>query len=151
MKNAKLRELIRDICEQFPNADTHKIARLVAERTEADDMFEFYVIALDRLVQDRIRGDRNATLNSKQGRSPKIEQRKSWWKKVLLERLYVGDATYKALGDCTIDNLLFCINERTNQIGALQGQIDKYQTIVVAMQKAGATTVRDLPEGAVTL
>jgi len=146
-----LNNLIREVSTEFPESHPHKLARLVAERTDPDEMFECYVSALERLVADRIRCDRNMTLNSKKGRSPKIEERRNWWKRVMGERLYVGNATYKALGDCTIDNLLFCISERRDQIGALQGQINKYEAIVAAMQKAGATIVRELPEGAVEL
>ena len=146
-----LTDLIRDVAADFPDAHPHKLARLVAERTEADEMFDFYVTALERLVSDRIRSDRNASLNSKQGRSPKVEERRNWWARILRERVYVGEAQYKALGDCTVDDLIFCIGERRDQINALKGQIAKYEVIVAAMDAHGATTVADLPEGAVEL
>lgn len=48
-----LNGLIREVCVDFPDAHPHKVARLVAERTTAEYLSEFYVIALERLVSDR--------------------------------------------------------------------------------------------------
>lgn len=151
MSGNSLAALIRDVVAEHPNAHPHKIARVVAERTEPDDLYNFYVASLERMVAERIRVDRNATMNSKQGRSPKVEQRKSWWARMLRERVHVGDSTWKALGDCGVDDLDFCINERLDQIGALEGQILKYQTIRAAVLTHGVDTVAELPEGAVEL
>lgn len=146
-----LSDLIGAVAADFPDAHPHKLARLVAERTDADDMFEFYVTALERVVGDRIRVSRNATLNSNSGRSPKVEQRRAWWQRVLAERVHVGESKYKPIGDCTVENLLFCINERRDQIGALEGQIAKFEAIVAAMQSHGVATAGELPNGAVEL
>lgn len=149
--NLTLTALIREIAEANPECHPHKIARLVAERTEPDDLFEFYVSALERLVSDRIRVDRNKTLNSGKGRSAKLEERRSWWARFLSERVYVGEHRYKLMAECTIDDLTYCIKEREDQIGALRGQIAKYETIIAAMAVHGAGCVGDLPEGAVEL
>ena len=146
-----LNDLVREISAEFPDAHPHKLARLVAERTEADDLFDFYVTALERLVGDRIRSERNATLNSRKARSPKLEERRNWWARVLQERVHIGESRYKTLGDCTIDDLLFCITERRDQVNALNGQIAKYEAIAAAMNAHGATTVSELPEGTVEL
>lgn len=146
-----LSDLIRDVTAEHPNSHPHKLARLVAERTDETDLFEFYVTALERLVSDQIRSSRNATLNSSKGRSAKLEERRSWWSRVLRERIYVGDSTYKILADCTTADLTFCITERRDQIGALEGQIVKYQAIIAAMDAHGVITAGELPDGAVEL
>lgn len=146
-----LTTLIRSVADEYPDAHPHKIARLVAERTDSADLQEFYAAALEPLVVDRLRQDRNATLNSKQGRSAKVERRRSWWARVLRERVHVGESKWKPLGDCTVDDLDFCIDERRHQIGALMGQIAKYETIRDAMLVHGADVVAELPEGAVEL
>lgn len=146
-----LNDLIREVASEHPNSHPHKLARLVAERTDTDNIFDYYVSALERLVSDQIRSSRNATLNSSKGRSPKLEERRSWWARALQERIYVGESRYKTLADCTIEDLLFCITERRDQIGALQGQIAKYEAILAAMTAHGATTAGDLPDGAVEL
>lgn len=146
-----LSELIKAVSAEFPDSHPHKLARLVAERTQPEDMFEFYVAALERLVSDQIRSSRNATLNSKQSRSPKREERKSYWARFLAVRVCVGDSRYKVMADCTVEDLTACISERVDQIGALQGQIVKYEAIRDAVVAHGVATVGELPEGAVVL
>lgn len=151
MTTNTLAALIGEVMAEHADAHPHKIARLVAERTSPDDVHDFYVAALERMVTDMVRGHRNRSLNSPQGRSPKVEQRRSWWARVLRERVHVGESTWKPLGECTVGDLDFCIEERHHQIEALRTQIGKYDTIRAAMLTHGATTVADLPEDAVTL
>lgn len=151
MSRNSLTALIREVSAEHANAHPHKIARLVAERTEPDDVQDFYITALERMVADIIRADRNHTMNSKAGRSPKVEQRRNWWARMLSERVSVGDSTWKPLGQCTVDDLDFCITERHSQIAALHTQIGKYEVIRDAMITHGCETAADLPEGAVEL
>jgi len=136
---------------EHPNAHPHKLARLVAERTPDENLNDFYVTALERIVTDQIRFDRNSTMNSKQGRSAKLEQRRSWWARMLREKVHVGESKWIALGDCGVGDLDFCIGERREQVGALLGQIAKYETIRDAVLSHGVETVAELPEGAVEL
>jgi hypothetical protein len=136
---------------EHPDAHAHKIARLVADGTQPESLHDFYVTALEPLVADRLRLDRNSTMNSKQGRSPKLEQRRSWWARMLRERVHVGEAKWMPLGDCGVTELDFCISERNDQVGALLGQIAKYQTIRDAVISHGVEKVAELPEGAVEL
>ena len=151
MSRPSLTALIREAVTEHPEAHAHKLARIVAERTDASQLQEFYALALEPLVSDIIRMDRNATMNSKQGRSSKVERRRSWWARMLTERVHVGDAKWKPLGDCGVDDLDFCISERRDQVGALLGQIAKYETIRDAVITHGVDTVADLPEMAVEL
>jgi hypothetical protein len=151
MSSLNLTALIREVASEHPDLPAAKIAQLVADRTEQDDLRDFYIVALGSLVVDRIRLDRNCIMNSKQGRSPKVEQRRSWWAGMLRQRVHVGDATWKPLGECGLDDLEFCITERHDQIGALMGQIAKYEVIRDAMLTHGVGTVAELPEGAVEL
>ena len=149
--SVRLNALIRTAIADNPEAHSHKIACAVAELTAAEDFTDFYVAALERLVSDLIRSGRNATMNSKQGRSPKLEQRRSWWARMLQERVHVGESKWITLGDCGAEELSFCIGERQDQVGALLGQITKYQTLLDAVVAHGVDTVADLPEGAVEL
>jgi hypothetical protein len=145
-----LTALIREVVSENPEAPARKLASIVAERTNADDLRDFYATAIEPMVTDQIRRDRNNTLNSKKGRSAKLEQRRSWWERVCAQRVNVGDA-WKALGDCDSDDLEFCISERRGQVGALLGQIAKYEVIRDALALHGVRTVAELPEGAVEL
>ena len=151
MSRASLTALIREVALGHPDLAPNKIAQLVADSTPHDDVRDFYIIALESLVMDCIRRDRNATMNSKQSRSPKVDRRKSWWARMLRERVHVGNSEWKALGDCGVDDLEYCISERRDQVGALLGQIAKYEVIRDALVAHGVDTVADLPEGAVEL
>ena len=150
MSRQSLNALVREVVLEYPDAHAHKLARIVSERTDADQLQEFYASALEPMIADRIRQDRNATMNSKQGRSAKVEKRRSWWARMLRERVHCEDG-WKPLGECGIDDLDFCITERREQIGALMGQIGKYEVIRDALVAHGVDTVADLPDGAVEL
>ena len=151
MSRSSLTALIREVAAGHPDLPPDKIAQLVADQTPPADVRDFYILALGSLVMDCIRMDRNATMNSKRSRSPKLEQRRSWWARMLRERVHVGASTWKPLGDCGADDLDFCINERREQVGALQGQIAKFWVIRDALAAHGVDTVAELPEGAVEL
>lgn len=143
--------LVREIIAEFPTAHPHKLARLVVERTPEGNLEEYYLTALERVVGDVLRSSRNATMNSKQSRSAKTEQRRGWWAQMLTERVHVGESKWKPLGQCSADDLQFCISERQEQIGKLSGQIAKYEAILDAVLEHDAVVVADLPEGAVQL
>lgn len=148
--SVRLAALIREVAAAHPDVEPNKLAQLVAEATPTDDVAAFYVAALESVVVDKIRGQRNATLNSPQSRSAKVEQRQSWWNRLLAERVAV-EGVWKPLGVCTVDDLGAVIAERQDQIAAIAEQVRKYGVIAAAMVKHGAATVADLPEGAVQL
>lgn len=149
--SAALYALVREVAASHVGAHPHKLARLVAEATDPSDMLDFYVAALEKVVADMIRTGRNATMNNKQGRSAKLADRVSWWQRMLREQVSVGGGVWKLLGDCTIDDLFYCISERRDQIAAIECQIVKYETIAAAMREHGVDTVGQLPDGAVQL
>lgn len=143
--------LSRRVRAEHPNEHPHKIAALMADLIEPTDMHRVLAHLFVAYVNDGIRVDRNAALNSKKGRSPKLEERRNWWRRVCNQRVHVGESKFKSLSACTVDDLIFCIGERRDQVSALEGQILKFELILAAMELAGAPTVGDLPEGAVEL
>jgi hypothetical protein len=146
-----LTALIRDTVAEHPD-DTHDaVARIVAEATPADDLCSFYVEALTPLVAACIRLSRNAALNNKQGKSPKLDDRRAWWRRVLRERVHVGDHRFVTIAECTIEDLEFCITERAEAISKLHSQIAKYEAIRAAMLEHGVCTAAELPDDAVQL
>lgn len=146
-----LNELIREVVAEYPHSHPHDVARFVAKRTSEDDLLNFYTTAITPMVMNQIRMSRNATLNSKKGRSANVEDIRNWWQRLMKERVHIGDSKYVDFGDCTIENLEFCISERAEQIAALNTQIGKYQVFIDAMVAHGVERVADLPEGAVQL
>jgi hypothetical protein len=143
--------LSREIRAENPHDHPHKIAALMADAIDSTDVHRVLAYLLVAYVNDGIRLDRNAALNSKAGRSPKLEERRNWWRRVLEQHVHIGESKFKPLSDCTVDDLIFCIGERRDQVSALEGQILKFESILAAMQSAGAATVGDLPEGSVEL
>jgi hypothetical protein len=146
----ELHNLVRNTIANHPKDTSQKIARIVAELTTPDDLERFYITALEALVADQIRIHRNTTLNSRAGKSAKLDQRRKWWARVVRERVHVGEHRYKPIGDCTVDDLAFCIAERHEQKTKLDEQITKYETIREAMLEHGAVFARELPDGAVS-
>jgi hypothetical protein len=143
--------LSRQVRADHPDEHPHKIASLMADLVEPNDVHRVLAYLFVGHVNDSIRLDRNAALNSKKGRSPKLDERAAWWRRVLDQRVHVGESKFKSLAACTVDDLIFCIGERRDQVSALEGQIAKFELILAAMESAGAATVGDLPEGAVEL
>jgi len=143
--------LSRRVRAEYPNEHPHKIAALMADLIEPADVHRVLAHLFVAFVNDGIRTDRNAALNSKKGRSPKLEERRNWWRRVLEQHVHIGESKFKPLSACTVDDLIFCIGERRDQVSALEGQILKFELILAAMESAGAATVGDLPEGAVEL
>ena len=143
--------LSRQVRAEHPNDHPHKIAALMADLIEPNDVHRVLAYLFVAYVNDGIRLDRNAALNSKKGRSPKLEERRNWWRRILDQRVHIGESKFKPLSACTVDDLIFCIGERRDQVSALEGQILKFELILAAMESAGAATVGDLPEGAVEL
>jgi hypothetical protein len=143
--------LSRQVRADHPDEHPHKIASLMADLVEPNDAHRVLAYLFVGHVNDSIRLDRNAALNSKKGRSPKLEERASWWRRVLEQRVHIGESKFKSLSSCTVDDLIFCIGERRDQVSALEGQIAKFELFLAAMELAGVATVGDLPEGAVEL
>ena len=150
MSKPSLTALIREVLSEHPDDPAQKVARLVAERTPAGELEQFYAFALEPLVDDVIRQSRNSAMNSKKRHSPKQEERRSWWSQMLSQRVSVG-SELKRLGDCSVEDLNFCISMRRDQVGALLGQIAKFEAIRDAVLAHGVETVSELPEGAVEL
>lgn len=119
MSSSSLSDLVRQVAAEHPNAHPHKIAILVAELVPDELLRDYLASVLERVVADVLRANRNAALNSKQGRSPKVEQRRSWWQRILRERVHVGDSVWKPLGECGVSDFDFCISERGRSCGTV--------------------------------
>lgn len=150
-----IRDIIRAAAEeQGAEIDLDVLATAVAERTPKNRLMEFYTYALRQLVADVIRADRQMNLDNAMkdraapppsNRSPKLKDRRDWWAEMLASHVHLGNSLYKALGDCTIDDLEFCVDERELNIRRIQGQVQNYRQLIQLMVKHGARTVAGLP------
>lgn len=147
--SAELRSLVREVAAEHPHADPREIARYVAKLTEEEDLQNFYAEALVDVVSQILGAQRRDAMDQKpekqNNKSPKLEQRRNWWKDLLAARVHVGKSEWKVLANCTVDDLQFCINERAAHIAGVQAQIENFKTLAALMVKNGARTVSDLP------
>ena len=49
------------------------------------------------------------------------------------------------MGTCTIDDLQFCVDERTQMVARIEAQARNYRKLIDLMVKHNASTVADLP------
>lgn len=145
--SAELNALIRVVVAEHPHADLHELARHVAKMTPEESVMDFYTAALAGTIGEVIGGDRRNALDgpNHKNRSPKLERRRSWWADVLAARVHVGNANWLQIGDCGVDDLKFCIEERRTQIAGFQNQINNFEQLIALMVKHRARKVADLP------
>lgn len=148
-----LRGLIREVATDMPCADPREIASRVEKLTTNEQVSAFYTEALVPVVRDLLREQRNTALAQAVAGahrvSPKVAAVRDWWTEMLAARVHVGGSHWKLLGDCTADDLRFCISEREAEIERIQAQVARYERLLAAVIEHGAAKVSDLPTGAV--
>jgi hypothetical protein len=144
---ASLRDLVREVIAENPDATVQEIAEYVAKLTPEENLMDFFIEALVRIVDEILGAQRRTALDkvSKGNKSAKLERRRKWWADLLASRVHVGDEL-KRLGNCTVDDLQLCVDERRNHIRLVEGQIMNYEKLMQMMVKHGARTVEELPE-----
>lgn len=150
--SSDLRALIREVAADHPHAAPSEIARHVAKLTPADDLIDFYSEALTQICTQLLGHDRRQlmdgpcddTTGSKSPNSSKLRERRTWWANLLASRVPVGEE-WKQLGDCTVDDLQFCIDERRAHIAGVEKQINNFEHLIHLMEANGAQIARDLP------
>lgn len=151
----ELRELVRQVAADHPHADPREIARHVAKLTPADTVMSFYADALVPIVREVLIGQRTTALSAAlspskpdaPAKSAKLAQRRDWWAEMLGSRVHTDDG-WKVLGDCTSDDLRYCIRERQTDIARVQAQIVHFETLLGLMDAHHVAYVRELPRGA---
>ena len=159
---SELRTLIRQVAQDNPESSLREIAEYVAKLTPEDDREAFYVEALGAVVLNVVGQDRRVSMDGPAPRSkgnsndsaprskgnsnssPKLRERAAWWDQLKAQRVQVNGDT-KLIGNCTVDDLQACVDEREKQIAGFQAQIANFQSLIALMVKHGARTVDDLP------
>lgn len=147
----ELNQLIRDVVASADaDATPLGLAEAVVEKAGEDLLSAVVIDLVADQVQCVLRADRRAALNRRPGGprpgsvSPKLERRRDWWARTLDTRVCVGEGTWRRLGDCTVEDLQYCISERETLIGQVRNQIDNYAAIIAAMRKYKVRRVSDL-------
>lgn len=151
----KLREHIRSVMAKYPDLQPCAIAHIVATTTPKENLVDWYESTLGSAVLNVIAADRNRALNkalaSKKPApddgyiSPKVKGIRNWWVEMMECKVRAEDG-HKLLGDCTIADLKFCVEERRQDITELENRISQYELLIRMMQDHDVQTVRELPE-----
>jgi len=151
----ELRELIRKVSSQYPNASSGELARHVAKLTPADVLLEYYEEALRPQVAEVLRLDRNEAITNALSDSPhplpqqprrskKVAGIANWWAKMLEQIIPLADGP-KKLGDATVEDLNFAIDRRKAQIEQDKIKVAEFEQLRDWMLTHNATTLREAP------
>jgi hypothetical protein len=143
-----LRDLVREVIADHPDASPRELAELVAKLAPAERIADLFTDLLVPLVNDVLSQQLRNALNrnfKQKARSPKLEERRRWWHELLAARVHVG-GELKVVAECTVEDLSTCIEERRAHIADVQAQIVNYEKLIALMTQHGVETVAELPE-----
>ncbi|MCG7592432.1 hypothetical protein [Mycobacterium sp. PSTR-4-N] len=161
--NHNLKALIKAQILAHPDAGPEELALYVAQATPAADVRTFYAHLLIGACRTSINQHRHQLGERAKPKptpkpdpatrprprpvpSPKLEQRRTWWAEMLAASMHVGGGHQKPLGDCTADDLRYCVKERDTQIGRIEEQMSNLRQLLKLMTQHQVTTVRELPK-----
>jgi hypothetical protein len=153
--NHDLQALIKATIVKYPHAGPEELAMYVVQATPAGDVKAFYAHLLIGVCRTTINVHRSGSKHGPRPQpkptqsprpSPKLEERRTWWAEMLTVEMVLADKSRKVLGDCTTDDLQYCIKDREQYIEFLDNQIYNLQQIVELMGRHRVATVRELPE-----
>jgi hypothetical protein len=148
--SAELRKLVREVAAEHPGSPPSEVARFVAKLTADEHLRDFYAEAMTGYVAEVLgqhrRDSMDKALNKNHAgsnKSPKLEARRKHFEQMMSERVKGRDG-WKLVGDCTIDDLRYCIQERITQIQRTQHQISNYELLINLMQQYNVTVAKQL-------
>jgi hypothetical protein len=140
-----VRRYVKQALTDHPDAGPQEIATYAAAQVPQKELRDCLAEALVDLSRILIGTGRRDALDGAVGNnSPKMQDRALWWTQMLTERVNIG-GEWKALGDCTLDDLAACIAEREKLIGRISDQIDNYRRLQKLMIENKAQRVSDIP------
>lgn len=79
--------------------------------------------------------------------SAKLAARRAGWPGWMLDRVHIGHGTWRRLGECTRDDLLFAAGERDTMAASNSAKAERFRTLAAKLEAHGAATVSALPPG----
>jgi hypothetical protein len=152
--NHNLQALIKDQLTKYPHAAPEELAMYVAQATPTAEMKSFYAHLLVGACRSAINTHRSGSRHGgprpkprpQPKPSPKLEERRTWWAEMLTALVTVAADTRKALGDCTAEDLRYCIKDREEYTVHIQNQTANLRRLLDMLEEQGVTHVRELPE-----
>lgn len=96
-----------------------------------------------------VMGDHRRRPMVPQNQSPKVARAiASNWQRICRAPIHIADNVYKALGDCTYDDLIFAETERVSLAAKHAAWAERYRRYAHLLREHGVKTIADLPEEA---
>jgi hypothetical protein len=143
-----LGELIRQVAAECDTVDPRELAQYVAKSAPPRQLRDLFAEAIVDDCRQHLMGRRNDALNRpirRTNHSTRLAHQRDWWADILAQGVHVGDGSWKTLGDCTLPDLKFLINQSMTNIARIQVHIDQYELLASMMRSRKASHVRDLP------
>lgn len=148
-----LRTLVRSVLEASRSADLGHLADTAFSRIDPADHAEALRQAMRGFVRQVI-GEQRADLPagppahvapSVAATSAKVTAIRDHWQRALRDRLNVGEGSWKFLGDCTADDLLFAAEQRREHAARNRRRAAQLDALRQQLDDHDVATVGDLP------
>jgi hypothetical protein len=155
MTDFSLRALVRNVLDETDLTSPDEIAEKVAASIPKDQLRAVLAMTLRDFVRVEMTRVRSAGQNDDKAqprpanRSAKVTAIRDAAPKWMRERVYVG-TTWKLLAECTYDNLMFLVADRSALAAQNSAAADRYQKIADAVKRARVACVADLSKAAIT-
>lgn len=147
-----LGELIRQVAAEVDTVDPRELAQYVAKTAPPKQLRDLFAEAIVDDCRQHLMGQRNDALNRpvrRSNHSARLERQRDWWADILDAPVHIGIGCWKPLGDCTVTDLKFLIEQSTVNIARIQVHIEQYELLASMMRSRKASHVRDLPRDVV--
>jgi hypothetical protein len=154
MTDFSLRALVRNVLDETDLTSPDEIAEKVAASIPKEQLRAVLALTLRDFVRIEMTRSRSAGQNDEKqprpaNRSAKVSAIRDAAPKWMRERVYVG-TTWKLLAECTYDNLMFLVADRSALAAQNQAAAERYQKIADAVKRARVACVADLSKAAIT-
>lgn len=151
MSELDLRARIRAILDDTGEADPGVVADKVIGDLSSRELRPALAQTMRALVREVMRAERLTTPQAAENVSPGQGRSRARavaeaWRAHLRDRVFVGDGTWRLLGDCSPQDVLFLVADRRQKAAELAEAAQRYQRLHDAMDRHGAGRVADLPD-----
>lgn len=149
MTDFDIRKAIRSVIDDTDLASPDDIAAKVVGDIPAKALRDVAQVLLREYVRIELTRERMhespRPMSSRSSKVSAIRTAASEWARRLRERVYVGDAEWKLLGECTYENLQYLAADRHEHAARNLAAAIRFEVLADALQKHGVEHVADLP------
>ena len=153
MNDFSLRELVNDVLANSNSVDPGDLADEVLNEIDPQHYRAALESVLRSYVRELVRRQRQAApapatpvRATPISGSVRVGMVREAWRARLAERVHVGGATWKRLGDCGHDDLLALAHERREIAARNESRAADFEAMALAVAEAGVLTLSDLPD-----